>query len=372
MFLGIDCSTQIEVNEHNPHYYYNGEEIEPISFLRKHNDIKSMRIRLWIDPYDKDGHPYGGGTVDYPTFKKLAKLAKDNDLTILLDFHYSDFWCDPAKQMIPKSWEGLSLEEVAKKVHDYTRDTLIQMKKDGIDISYIQVGNEITNGMLWPLGQLGPRVEGKVRDNYDGLATFLRAGLGACKETLPEAKTIIHLERSYDIDTYNEYFNEIIVRGCEFDIIGISYYPYWHGTFDMMFANVENLKAKFHKPIWIVETGYGFTMAPFVTNSKPFATLISEDFFENTPGTYKPYPLSKDGQKEFFHDLVKLAEEHGVEAIYYWEPFWLPLDGLCWATHEGEAYVHETNKPTNNEWANQCLFDYEGNATPALDEFIIK
>lgn len=371
MFLGIDCSTQIEVNKKSPHYYYNGKEVEPISFLHEHNGVKSMRIRLWLDPYDEEGRPYGGGTVDYPTFKKLAKKAIDDGYDILLDLHYSDFWCDPAKQMIPKAWQGLSLEDTAKKLYEYTKDVLEKAKKDDIPISYIQIGNEITNGMLWPLGLLGPRKEGRVRDNYDGLATFLKAGLQAAKEALPSVKTIIHLERSHDIATYNEYFEEIISRGCEFDIIGISYYPYWHGTFDMVFANVDNLKERFHKPIWIVETGYGFTMAPFVLDGGFANNLIGDGFF-STPDTYMPYPLTYEGQRDFIRNLIKLSAEHGVGAIYYWEPFWLPLPGLCWATKEGEEYVHETHKPTHNEWANQCLFDYEGKATPALDEYVIK
>ncbi len=368
MFLGIDASTQVEVDAKNPHYYYQGKEVDPWAFLHTHNDVKSMRLRLWIDPYDEKGRPYGGGTVDFPTWIKLAKRAVKDGYNILLDIHYSDFWCDPGKQLMPKSWRGLSVDEVAKKVYEYTKKTILDIQKEGIELPYIQIGNEITNGMLWPLGKLGERGKDGLRSNYDNLALFLRNGIKAAREISPESKLIIHLEKSYDVPLHEEYFREIIKRGVEFDIIGLSYYPYWHGTFPMFFKNVDNLKEKFHKPIWIVETGYGFTMESFVMNGNYGDNLISEEFFKQE-GVYHPYPLTKEGQKDFLTNLIKLSKEHGIEAIYYWEPFWLPLDGLCWATYEGETYTGETNKPTHNEWANQCLFDYEGNATPGLDAY---
>ena len=368
MFLGIDASTQKEVDEKSPHYFYNGKEVEPFSFLHNHNGVKSMRLRLWLDPYDENGRPYGGGTVDFRAWLELAKRAKKAGYDILLDFHYSDFWCDPGKQFIPKAWRGLDAKQVAEKVYEYTKKTLLDIGKEGIEVPYIQIGNEITNGMLWPLGKLGERGADGLRSNYDNLALFLRSGVKAAREVLPEAKLIIHLEKSYDVPLHQEFFEQIIKRGVDFDIIGLSYYPYWHGTFPMFFANVDNLRDKFAKPVWIVETGYGFTMEPFLANGNYGDNLISEKFFTQQ-NVFRPYPLTKEGQKDFIVNLLRKAKEHGVGAIYYWEPFWLPLPGLCWASEEGEAFTGETGKPTHNEWANQCLFDYEGNATPGLDAY---
>lgn len=368
MFLGIDASTQLEVNAKNPHYFYKGQEIEPWKFLFDHNGVKSMRLRLWINPYDENGHRYGGGTVDLPSFIKLAKEAEKIGYSILLDIHYSDFWCDPGKQLLPKAWRGLSLDEVVDKVYEYTVSTIKAIEKEGISLPYIQIGNEITNGMLWPLGKLEDNPNGGVRLGYDNLAKILKAGVAGAREAAPNSKLIIHLEKSGDKERHEEFYREITARGVDFDIIGLSYYPYWHGTFDMLFANVTNLQAKFHKPIWIVETGYGFTMAPFVSNGNYGDNLISEKFFEQE-GVYQPYPLTLEGQKEFIATLLKKAKEHDIGAIYYWEPLWLPLEGLEWASKEGETYTGETNKPTHNEWANQCLFDYDGNATPALDKY---
>ena len=366
MFLGIDASTQVEVDSKNPHYYYKGKEVDPWEFMFEHNGVKSMRLRLWIDPYDEDGHPYGGGTVDFKKWIILAKRAQKVGYKILLDFHYSDFWCDPGKQLLPKSWRGLSVDDLANKVYEYTKKTLQDIQKEGIEVSYIQIGNEITNGMLWPLGKLSEKVPGQTRSNYDNLALFLRSGVKGARETLPNAKLIIHLEKSYDVETHEEFFNEIAKRGVDFDIIGLSYYPYWHGTFPMFFKNVDNLKTKFAKPIWIVETGYGFTMEPYVQNGNYGDNLISENFFKQD-NVFKPFELTKEGQFDFITNLLKLAKEHEIEAIYYWEPLW--LKDIPWATKEGELYTGETHKPTNNEWANQCLFDYEGNATPGLDAY---
>ncbi len=373
MKLGIDASTYFEVLEKGPHYSYEGKEIEPLSFLHDHNGVSIMRIRLWLDPYDKDGHPYHGGTNDWPTFLKLAKLANKDGYSVMLDFHYSDFWCDPSKQTMPKAWAGLSVDEVSDKLYQYTVETLKKCVKEKLDISYIQVGNEITNGMLWPLGKLVWHNDKEPRTGYDELSKFLKAGLKACKEIIPSAKRIIHLEKSGDYLLHQEFFDEITKRGVDFDVIGLSYYPYWHGTFEMLSKNITNLQSRFAKPVMIVETGYGFTMADFINTGNNGANLIREDFFSNPENhAYKPFPLTYEGQKDFVKGLIALSEKLHVTGIVYWEPLWLPLPGLEWASKEGEEYIHETHKPTHNEWANQCLFDYEGKATPALDEYKVR
>jgi len=367
MILGIDASTQFEVDQKHPHYFHAGKEVDPWKLFRSANGVTMMRLRLWLDPYSPQGEPYGGGTNDYPTFKALAKRAIQDGYGILLDFHYSDFWCDPGKQTMPKAWTGLSLEEVTQKVYDYTKAILFKTKRDHLPIQAIQIGNEITNGMLWPLGALKFVDSDHVREGYDPLVQLLKAGVKAAREVLPKAELVIHLERSGDLALHQEFFDEITKRGLDYDVIGLSYYPYWHGSFETLFKNIDNLKSRYRKPIWIVETGYGFTMEPFILGGGLQDNLISEKFFQDTKNVCRPYPLSKEGQAEFVKKLLELAPQHGVEAIYYWEPTWLPLPGIEWASKAGETYTHELEKPTHNEWANQCLFDYQGQATPAFD-----
>ena len=365
MILGIDPSTLQETLSAGARYFVKGKEVEPLSYLHDQNDIDLMRIRLWVDPYDEQGRPYGGGTVDLDKYLDLAKKGLEKGYHILLDFHFSDFWCDPAKQPTPKRWRGLDYEGLCNALGEYVRDVLLKLKKEGVDLYAIQIGNEITNGMLWPIGKLTEREGNPVRDGYDNLGGLLKVAAASVKRVYPDSKTLIHLERSYDQKVYREFFDEMVAHDVPFDVIGMSYYPYWHGSFEALFANVEQLKARYHRPIWIVETSYGFTEeSAYPSQAKP----LDNDTFLGNSGVNKPYPLTQDGQAEFLSELIKQSEEHGVEAIVYWEPLWLPMPGLTWAAEEGQSYINEHRDP-HNEWANQCLFDYEGEATKGLFAF---
>lgn len=370
MKLGIDVSTYFEELSHGAKYTDNGRQVDPLDLFRL-NGVDLMRIRLWVNPYSENGEPYLAGTCDLDNFLNLADLAQKKGYGIMLDFHYSDFWCDPAKQFIPKSWRGLSLEQLAQKVYSYTREVLEISAKHGIYIKYIQVGNEITNGMLWPVGKLNRSGTANDEREYENLCRLFSAGAKACREICPSAKIVLHLERSYDQAVYNEVLGNMQKRNVDYDVIGMSYYPYWHGTFEQLFANVENCK-KFGKEIAIVETGYAFTVEDYVKNEHGAAHLVV-NVSDVLPGSFaEKYPLNPDGQKKFVRDLLSGAEQHGISSIFWWEPLWLPGDGICWASKAGQNYIGETGKSTRNEWANQCLFDYEGNKLPAFDEFKLK
>ena len=366
MKLGIDVSTYFEEIDRGAKYYDGKKEVQPLDMLRA-NGVEYMRIRVWVDPYDKDGNPYLGGTCDLKNFIRLAKLAQEKGYSVMLDIHYSDFWCDPGKQTIPKAWAHLDLAGLENKVYEYTKSLLFTAAQNGIDIKFIQVGNEITNGMLWPIGKLGE--ETTPRSNYDSLKRLIRAGVKACREVKPSAALVLHLERSYDQDLYNEFFSRM--TDIDYDIIGFSYYPYWHGTFEQFFANVDNCK-KFGKRLMIVEVGYGFTLEDYIKNSHGGAHLVIDASVTEGLGFVKDYPLTPEGQAKFVRDILPLAERHGVEAVMWWEPLWIPGDGICWSSEEAQRYTGATEiKSTRNEWANQCLFDYEGKKLPAFDEFRI-
>lgn len=370
MKLGIDVSTYPEELSHGAKYSDGAKEINPLELFRS-NGVDIMRIRLWVDPYAEDGEPYLAGTCDLANFLKLAKVAQQDGYAIMLAFHYSDFWCDPGKQFIPKSWRGLGLEELAAKLYSYTREVLETSIKHGIKLQYIQVGNEITNGMLWPIGKLTRSDPALSEKEYGNLRKLLSAGIKACREVCPEAKLVLHLERSYDQDIYNEFFGNMQKYGVDYDVIGMSYYPYWHGTFEQLFANVENCK-KFGKEIAIVETGYAFTIEDYVKNEHGAAHLVV-NVSDGLPGSFgEKYPLTPEGQKAFVRALLEGAKAHGVSAVMWWEPLWIPGDGICWASRAGQNYIGETSKSTRNEWANQCFFDYDGKKLPACDEFRTK
>lgn len=366
MRLGIDTSTYLEMQEvHHARYYDSSREVEPLTAFRS-NGIDAMRIRIWNDPYGANGEPYLAGTCDVENFIKLATLAQRDGYRIMADFHYSDFWADPAKQCIPKAWRGLDLIGLAEHVYAFTAQTLKTAKEKGIDIEFIQVGNEITNGILWPIGHLDEKADGS-RTNYDSLITLLNAGIKACREVYPKAGIVLHLERSYDQRIYNEFYGAMRDAGVDYDIIGMSYYSYWHGPFEQFFANVDNCK-QFGKRIMVVELGRAFTSEDYIKSDDSEALMVNNGTHEDKEFNAK-YPLTVEGQRRFTHDFLALAEKHGIEVVYYWEPLWTPYGENCWASDAGKEYIHSDKRSNRNEYANHCLFDYTCHKLPAFDEF---
>lgn len=368
MILGIDISTYLEELAAGAKYYKDGKIVDPIEIFQNQG-VTYFRIRVWNDPYKED-KPYLGGTNDVTKFIELANIAKKYGCKVILDLHYSDFWADPGKQMTPKAWKGLSFEQILVEVGKFTKYVLTGAKENDIEVDYIQVGNEITNGMIWPYGKLDESIS--PRGNYENLSKILIAGITASKKIYENIKIIIHLERSYDQNIYKEYFDNIIKNGVEFDIIGMSYYPYWHGNFEEFFGNVNMCQKRYNKDIMVMELGYGFTLEDYILNNNGETHLVINEDNSKEMLAKLPSPISKDGQAYFVKEFLRLAKENGILGVVYWEPLWIPGDNICWASLEGQEYINEVGKSFRNEWANQCLFDYEGNANPALDYFKIE
>lgn len=368
MRLGIDVSTYFEEMAAGAKYYDGDKQIDPLKCLRD-NGVDCMRIRLWLDPFADDGAPYLGGTTDFNTVIRLTDLASTYGFGVMLDFHFSDFWADPGKQMVPKAWRGKNLDELVSLVGEHVEQTLLALKERNVDIQYIQVGNEITNGTLWPHGRL-TGVDGE-RVGYENLTRLLKAGCASCRKVYPNAQIVLHLEKSYDQVIYNEFFTNMQRFEVDFDVIGFSYYPYWHGTFEQFFANVDMCK-KFGKKLVVTELGYAFTLEDYIKTEHGAAKLVvSEDNLDSF-AFVKEYPITPQGQADFTRDFLRLAEQHGIETVVWWEPLWLPGEGICWASTAGQDYIGESGKSTRNEWANQCLFDYQGRKLPAFDCFKLK
>ena len=363
MFLGIDVSTYLEELEHGAKFYSDGKMIDPIDAFAD-NGVDYMRIRVWNDPYGENGEPYLAGNCDIKNFVKLAKLAKSKGYRILMDFHYSDFWADPSKQIIPKAWTNYSIDELCDAVYEFTKDCLEIAVREDVAPEMIQVGNEITHGILWPLGQLQ---FGDERGNYDNFIRLVKSGCRACREVTPNAKIALHLERSFDKEVYREFYTNMQKADVDYDIIGSSYYPYWHGTPEQLFDNLRECRV-YGKEIVIMELGYGFSTEPYKLNGEDKRVIFdSEDACP--PEVAAKYHLTKECQAAFIRDFLKTAREEKIDGIFYWEPLWIPGEGICWASEEALKYVHEEGKPILNEWANQCLFDYNGNKLPAFDAF---
>lgn len=364
MILGVDVSTYLEELEHGAVYLDGDRVTDPLDdFVR--NGVDWMRIRVWNDPFSPDGAPYLAGNCNMDHYIRLGRLARSKGYKLLMDFHYSDFWADPGKQFTPKAWRNFDMDRLTDAVYAFTKDCLQRACDAGVAPEMIQVGNEITNGMIWPLGRL-EQPDG-TRGNYENFCRLVDAGCRACREVTPEAKIVLHLERSNDKAVYQEFFTKMQEAGIDFDVIGASYYPYWHGTPDELFSNLRDCRV-FGKQIMIVELGYGFTTKAYSLDGTENRLVIDAER-AYVPGVTERYPMTPEGQAAYIRHILARAREEQIDGVFYWEPLWIPGDGICWASVEGQSYIHEEGKSTSNEWANQCLFDYEGKKLPAFDAF---
>ena len=353
---GMDVSTLLEEEQCGAKYYDNGTEGDLLDILKKYG-TNYVRLRLWNDPYDEQGHPYGAGTNDLAKTIELARRAKAHQMGILLDFHYSDFWADPGKQIVPKAWKGMNTQQLEQAVYDYTLSVMNKLQEEDVSPTMVQVGNEITNGLLWPLGQ---------KPNFDEIAIFINAGIRAVHKADPEVPIMIHLDNGGLNEMYVEWFDNYIRRGEPFNIIGLSYYPFWHGTLDELSYNMKDMAERYGKKIVVAEVSMGFSMEDYRKYEGREADELKGMATRPDLLAKLTYPMTPEGQADFMQDVMeRIREVDGGLGFFYWEPGWIPVPGCGWATEAALAYTGEKG-PGGNEWANQALFDYEGNALPAL------
>ncbi|MEM9294192.1 MAG: glycosyl hydrolase 53 family protein [Planctomycetota bacterium] len=290
------------------------------------------RLRLFVDP---DGVGVVNNDLAYTT--ALAKRVKAAGGAFLLDFHYSDTWADPGKQYKPKAWEDLSFEALAAQVEAYTREVVEHLDAAGAAPDMVQIGNEITAGMLWPDGRLW--VEGEDQDAaFDRLAILLKAGMQGVRTAsidAPTPKLMVHIARG---DRWHEsefFFTKLAERDLDFDIIGYSYYPRFHGTVEELRDNFHRTAEAFQKPIVLVEFGFAYTGGEFEPNHEAFE-----------------YPVTIRGQSAFTRDVVRVVREtpNGLgKGVFWWHAAATPTDsGLAW------------------EGGRLGLFDENGRALPAM------
>ena len=187
---GMDLSTLLELEKCGARYYVDGTEMDILDIMKKY-DVDTIRIRLWNDPWSENGESYGAGENDLKTTLAIAKKVTDAGLGVLLNFHYSDFWADPGKQIKPKAWKDYSVEQLEQAVYDFTVDTMKVFKENGINTTMVQVGNELSNGLLWP--------EGKV-PNYDNIAKFVNAGIRGVRAVDKDVPVMLHLDNGFTVN----------------------------------------------------------------------------------------------------------------------------------------------------------------------------
>lgn len=323
---------------------YNDHDGKPIAELLpwcKEQGMNAMRVRLFVNPkkfqatYPDKYDPNACQDMEY--ILPLCKRIQEAGLELLLDFHYSDTWADPGAQWTPIEWEGLSDEQLYQKIYDYTKESLETLKANGVVPEYIQTGNEITYGMCW--GKYGTSNPLKVykgnEANWERFCTLLKQAGKACKEVCPDAEIMLHVERVPNPDVMVNFYSQMAKYGVEYDIIGLSYYAFWHGNMNDLNNALKQLTSNFpDKQIQIAETNYALHWAV------PGTTIDQTHI----------WPYTEAGQAKFVTDLIAELEKFpACNGIYWW---WMEYN------------------PYNTDlkgWYNAPLFDPNtGNATQAL------
>jgi len=358
--MGADVSMLAQIEASGGKFYdEKGVQKDCLAILQSHG-MNWVRLRLWNAPVI--AHDFltggitiaagqsGGGINDVTRDIALAKRAKALGMKVLLDFHYSDWWADPGKQFIPQAWEGYTLAEMETAIHDFTSATITAMKDAGAQPDMVQIGNEINDGFLWPVGRIsGP-------NGYDGFAALLSQAASAIRAVDPSIQIMIHPANGNNNALYRTMFSALVARDVDFDVIGLSFYPYWHYTagklaMNELAYNMTDISEYFGKPVVVVETAYAWTLDDADTEKNNFGAT------EEDKGGYL---ATVQGQTTFLRDLMEtVANVPGGRGlgIFYWEPDWIPVSGAGWYTNGGDG------------WDNQTLFDTTGKALASMNVF---
>ena len=335
----------------NVGYYDNsGKRIDDVITWVKQQGWNAARVRLFVNPANASHEHMEQGVIqNLDTVKVLGQRIKAAGMKFMLDFHYSDTWADPSAQYTPAEWADLDDEALVQQVYEYTRDCLRALKTAGATPDYIQTGNEISYGMLWgpvgtPQSQLKQCFSTSSEANWARFASLLIAAGKACREECPKAKIILHTERVPRTNVLVGFYNQMKNRGVDYDIIGLSYYPYYHGMLDALNTALRAVNSSFPgKDVMIVETGYSY------------------EYSMGSIDCSSTWPLTQQGQRQFTIDLIsKLKEYENVKGLFWWFPEAneFGLGGSNWST------LH-----VNAQWYNAGLWNHKtGKALPALME----
>ncbi len=364
--FGMDASCVPALEAGGVKYYdYNNNEKDVYKILAE-NGFNYIRVRIWNNPFDKNGNGYGGGNCDIENAVAVGKRATANGMKLLVNFHYSDFWADPQKQPVPKAWQKMSFDEKCEALYIYTKQSLKKLVDAGVDIGMVQVGNE-TNGFM-----CGEK-------DWDKIAALMSAGSKATREVCPKALVVLHFSNPELINRYAGYAYELNRFNVDYDVFASSYYPFWHGSFDNLIAELGKVTSNYDKKVVIAETSYAYT---------PNDT----DFFANTIGggfgEVEGYPFSVQGQADFVRDIIATATKvQNCLGVFYWEGTWISAGGSSYKENSAlwekygsgwaSSYVTEYDPEDAGKWYggcavdNQALFDKNGKALESLKVFAL-
>ncbi len=335
-FRGVDISYLPEIEDNGGIYYSNGQAQNLLHIL-KNNGINSIRLRIWNDPLDQ----YCGKNQTLSFAKRISNL----DLKLLLDFHYSDTWADPGHQLKPEAWSNLSFNDLKIAIYDYTFEIISDLGTQGSLPSIVQIGNEITGGMLWDEGKVGGAYN--TVPQWTQFTDLLKSAIQAVHDAAEDEsiQIMIHSDRGGDNAGCRWFYDNLLLYNVSFDIIGLSYYPWWHGTLQDLKENLVNLSTRYDHNLCVVETAYPWTL----------------DWYDNTTNRiglqsqlHEGYPATVQGQLMFLKDLFKIVKNSTYSkgiGVYYWAP----------------EVISTATRGSSRE--NLGFFDFSGNLLNSISAF---
>jgi arabinogalactan endo-1,4-beta-galactosidase len=333
--LGADVSSLQRGEDLGAKYSYaNGTAGDPLQIL-KDNGVNYIRLRIWVNP--------ASGYNNETKVLAFAKTVKAKGLKLLIDFHYSDTWADPGHQTKPAAWASHNISQLQTDVYNYTYGVCTALKGQGTTPDSVQIGNEINTGMLWPDGEV-------INNNFTNLGLLLKSGYNATKACNSGTQVIIHTADANSDANARWFYDGIKAQGVNWDITGLSYYCYWHGSMSGMSNVVSDMTSRYGKSVIIAETAYPFTAAN--------ADSETNSITASTPCA--GYPSTWTGQYNNFRDVLAAARTGGAIGVFYWEPTWIATPGNGW---------DPTNPSSGDQWDNQALFGWAGGANPAIALF---
>lgn len=368
--FGMDASAVPSLEAGGVKYYdHDGTEKDVYQILSEHG-INYIRVRVWNDPFDKNGNGYGGGNCDIDNAIAIGKRATEYGMKLLVNFHYSDFWADPSKQMVPKAWQGMNIDLKSEALYSYTKECLENLVAAGVDIGMVQIGNE-TNGAM--CGESSSKVGG-----WKKITQLMSAGSKAVREVCPDALIAIHFANPEKVTNYESYSANLDYYGVDYDVFASSYYPYWHGTYDNLAEVLNKVTQKYGKKVMVAETSYAYTPE-------------NTDFYGNTvgegDGLVKNYPYTVQGQANLVRDVIDTVVnkmENGI-GIFYWEGTWIASGGesyeenlALWEKYGSgwaSSYAADYDPDDAGKWYggcavdNQAFFDKDGKVLESLKVF---
>ncbi len=319
----VDISAYPEISLTNPAFYNSDGHPKDFLALLKENGVNTIRLRLWVNPGDEHS--------GFKEVKQFSQILKNTGFKVWITLHYSDTWADPENQETPLAWQGLDFNTLRDSVSNYTQKVITEINPD-----YVQIGNEINSGMLHPHGDIATHPQ--------DFLSLVEAGCDAVRQNSNTCKIILHFAGMEHSDWF---FNQ--VKTIDYDIIGLSYYPIWHGkSLNDLENTMYRLSESHHKQIVIAETAYPFTLA-------------WNDWTDNIVGLEEQlilpeYPATPEGQRKFVQKIKTLVQ--GVEK------------GIGWCYWGAELIAWKGNQSTDaSPWENQALFDFNNTALPVLAEF---